>query len=359
MNPMKRLFVGASIFAIALEFGASAPAFADSIKMTDIKFNTDNINTWLYTDPSNPTMETVMGTPRKSLNDFNNKGNVSKAITALTDNDSTTNVELWNVGETVTDNVGFTGKLGRNTIRVESVTQADWANPNQKLAKGWLDGFLGAYDSFLTPVMRSAISGNYSQMLTALQTKGLYSSGDPNIGNVTYERSSGELQVDLVGHLDRAGLYIDVTPQIVDTRQWLDTKKKVPNPTWKKMIPNPNYLKAKNDARYATGNSTLDSVIAALAASVVKQGKMFQMSEIAKITFNHEVNYAYAFSATDSGAIAGDRNKTTDVTSHTGIYTWKKTVPSIKEVPEPSMVLGGLAAAGLAYRSRRKKAAAQ
>jgi hypothetical protein len=103
----------------------------------------------------------------------------------------------------------------------------------------------------------------------------------------------------------------------------------------------------------------LDSVIAAIAASVVKQGKMFQMSEVAKVTFNDDVNYAFSFAATDSGAIAGDRNKTTDVTSHTGIYTWKKSVPTvtIQEVPEPSMVLGGLAAVGLAYRSRRKKSA--
>jgi hypothetical protein len=352
MKSMKRLLIGTSL--VAISFGISTPAFAAKLKMTDVKFNTDNINTWLYTNPDSPTMETVLGTSRKSLDDFRNGGNVTKAITALTDNDSATNVELWTAGETITSNVGFSGKLGEHTIRVESVTNSDWSTGT--LAKSWLNGFLSAYDSFLMPEMKSAVSSNYNEMLTALQTKGLYSSGDPNVGDVTYDTDAKTLQVDLVGHLDRAGLYIDVRPEIVDNRRLVDGK---PNPNRGKMMPNPTYLQAKNDARYATGSSTLDSVIAAIAASVVKQGKMFQMSEVAKVTFNDDVNYAFSFAATDSGAIAGDRNKTTDVTSHTGIYTWKKSVPTvtIQEVPEPSMVLGGLAAVGLAYRSRRKKSA--
>jgi hypothetical protein len=397
---MKRLLIGASMAAIALELGVALPAAAGTLKPTNVQFNTTNINTWLYSNPNSPTMETVQGVSRRTLDDFNNYGNTAKAIQALTDNDASTNVELWTNGETITDNVGFTAQLGKNTIRVESVTQTDWATGT--LAKSWLDGFLVAFDSYLTADMKTSVSSNYDNMLTALKTKGLFSSGDPNIGDVRFDTDSNELTVDLVGHLDRASLYVDTRQTITDTRATikdtratvvdtrvtvLDTRKTIngkanptynkqisnptynqtianpnlnksmPNPTYNQQIANANYLKAKNDARYATGNMLLDSMVASLAASVVRDGKQFQMSEIAKITFNDKVDYAFSFAATDSGAIAGDRNKTSDFTSHTGVYTWKKTVTN--RIPEPSAILGCLTVVGLAYRSRRNRTAAE
>ncbi|MBW4419992.1 MAG: NF038130 family PEP-CTERM protein [Myxacorys californica WJT36-NPBG1] len=351
MKNLKRLFVGASV-AIVLEASATTLASAATLGPQEIVFDTANINTWLYKDPTNPTYEVVQGVSRKSLNDFNNQGNVAKAIQALTDENRETNVELWTSAETITANVGFSAKLGKNTVRVESVTLADWSNNNGQLAKSWLNGFLTAYDSVLLPEWKSLIPSKYDEMLTALTTKGLYSSGDPNIGSLSFDTDTNELKADLVGHLDRAGLYIDTRPTVTDTRRNINGK---PNPNYGKPMSNPTYLKPKYDARYATGSKVLDDVIAAIAAVSVQQGKYFQMSEIAKITFNDQLDYAFAFAATDSGAIAGDRNKTTDSTSHTGIYTWTKKFQSPPtSVPEPGTIFGTLAVAGLAYRIRRK-----
>ncbi len=70
------------------------------------------------------------------------------------------------------------------------------------------------------------------------------------------------------------------------------------------------------------------------------------------MTFNGKVDYAFGFSATDSGTIAGDRNKTNDKTSHTGIYSWSK---NYKTVPEPSALFGLVAVGGLVIASRRKR----
>jgi hypothetical protein len=356
VRDLKRLFIGASV-AIVLEAGATTLASAATLGPQDIVFDTANINTWLYKDPANPTYETVQGVSRKSLDDFKNSGNVTKAIQALTDDKRETNVELWTNGETITDNVGFSAKLGKNTVSVESVTLADWSSNGGQLAKNWLNGFLTAYEPVLLPEWKSLIPSKYDEMLAALTTKGLYSAGDPNIGSLSLDTDTNELKVDLVGHLDRAGLYIDTRPTVIDTRRTVGGK---PNPTYNKPIPNPTYLKPKYDARYATGSKALDDVIAMIAAETVKQGKYFQLSEIAKITFNDQLDYAFGFSATDSGAIAGDRNKTTDFTSHTGIYTWTKKVASPPtSVPEPGTVFGSLAVAGLAYRMRRKGSASK
>lgn len=352
MKFIQHLLIGTSI-AIALETAGGASAIAGTLTPTDIEFNTTNINTWLYTNPANPARETVNGVERRVLDDFRNSGSTAKAIQALTDKDSATNVEIWTNGEAITSNVGFSAKLGKDTIRVESVTLADWSSNNGQLAKSWLNGFLSAYDSFIMPELRSMIPSRYDEMLSVLQTRGLYSSGDPNIGSLTYDTDSDQLKVDLVGHLDRASLYVDTNPTVPDQRRLISGR---PNPNFRKPMPNPNYLKPKYDPRYATGSKVLDDAIAMVAAETVRRGQLFQMSEIAKITFKDQVDYAFAFAATDSGAIAGDRNKTTDFTSHTGIYTWTKQFQKTASVPEPSMILGTLAIAGLGYRMRRKTA---
>lgn len=355
MKQITYFLIGASV-AIALEAASAAGAIAATLMPTDIQFGTDNINTWLYTDPANPTRETVNGVQRRVLNDFSNYGNTSKAIQALTDNDSSTNVELWTKGEVIDQNVGFSAKLGTDTIRLESVTLSDWSSNQGQLAKSWLDGFLNAYDAYIMPELKSLIPTYRNDMLTALQAKGLYSSGDPNIGGLSLETTTQQLKVDLVGHRDRASLYVDTAATITDTRKKVNGKV---NPTYGQKIPNPNYLKPKNDPRYATGNAVLDSAIATIAAAMVQRGLSFQMSEIAKVTFRDQVDYAFAFSATDSDAIAGDRNKATDSTSHTGVYTWTKQypikqVPPKKQVPEPGMMLATLAIAGVGYRMRRR-----
>jgi PEP-CTERM motif len=321
---IKKLLIGASV-AAGMSAIASSPAFATSLRPTDIQFNTTNINSWLYKNPSNPTMDAtgIGGVSRKVLDDYSNYGNTAKAIQALTDTDSATNVELWTQGEAVTANVGFSAKLGSKNIKVESVTQADWASGD--LAQKWVNGFLGTYGGVLQSLGVIPTDQQKTAMVDTLKTKGMYSSGDPNIGDVTLDDQTGQLKVDLVGHLDRSSLYLNSN----GTR--------------------------KNDPRYDTGNPLLNDALFNVSRALRLQGKYFQVSEVAKVTFDGNVDYAFGFSALDSGAIAGDRNKTSDTTSHTGIYRWTKKFdqPPSESVPEPSTLLGLLAVGGLFATGRK------
>ena len=94
-----------------------------------------------------------------------------------------------------------------------------------------------------------------------------------------------------------------------------------------------------------------DAMLFSLGKTAFMTNTPLQISEIAKVTFNGKVDYAFGFKATDSGAIAGDRNKLNDITSHTGIYSWSQTY---KTVPEPSALFGLVAVGGLVIASRRK-----
>lgn len=382
---IKKLLIGATV-AASMSAHASTPAFATNLtKPTNIQFttngvkNTDankpNINTWTYGSAESDKTG-IGGVNRQVLNDYSNYGNMKKAEAALTDNDSTTNVELFNNGETVTDRVGFTANLGKNTIKVESVTKDDWADGT--LAKAWLTGFGNAYGGLMskTPTiggsnMLKDFNNNYDFIASYLKTNGFNSAGDANIGDISYNEKTGNLKVDLVGHLDMAGKYVDTrltipdpvknisqTKTITETKNGKTTTKKVteqvPNPNYGKPIPNPNYLigKSPDIARNSTGNSIFDTMLFNLAKTAIATNTMLQVSEIAKVTFNDQVEYAFTFAAKDSGAIAGDRNKINDTTSHTGIYSWNKTH---KKVPEPSAIFGLVAVGGLVVASRRKR----
>jgi hypothetical protein len=593
---IKKILVGSTIAASIAAF-ASTPAFATNLtKPTNIQFttngvnNTDgnkaNINTWTYGSAESDNTG-IAGVNRQVLNDYNNKGNINKAIAALTDNDSATNVELFTDGEVVKDHVGFTANFGRNTLKVESVTQADWADGT--LATTWLKGFGNAYGGLMSSIPTTAGSNllkdfntNFGSLVTALSATGFNTAGDPNVGGIALsqiDQHTGELKLDLVGHLDVAGKYVDTRATILDTRPTikdtqktivdtratildtvakikdtratildtrptikdtqktivdtratildtrptikdtqktivdtratiLDTRltikdtrgakivdtretildtapkivingklttnptynqqianptynqlitnptnnkdianptynqqianptynkdianptynkdianptynqqianltynqpianptynkdianptynkdianptynqqianptynkdianptynqqianptynKDIANPTFNKNIPNPTYLAKSSDfARNSTGNSIFDGILLNLVRTAVTTNTPFQISEIAKVTFNDKVDYAFGFSATDSGAIAGDRNKTNDKTSHTGIYSWSQTY---KTVPEPSALFGIVTVGGLVIASRRKR----
>jgi hypothetical protein len=356
LNIKRKLLIGTSL-AATISAIASSPAFASGLtRTTDIQFFTNdtqhqstdkpNIGTWTFdgNKPAEYDSSGIGGVNRQKLNDIT-KNNINKAISALTDNSSATNVELFTNGEIVVDHVGFTGKLGKNTIKVESVTKADWANG--KLANSWLTGFRNTYGSLMSSIpttpgsnMLKDFNNNYSAIIGHLNTNGFNTAGDPNIGDVTYDETTGKLQVDLVGHLDIAGKY-------VDTRQ----KVKQGN----NMVNNSNYLKTSPDfARNSTGNQIFDAMLFNLAKTAFLTNTKFQMSEIAKITFNGETDYAFNFVATDSGAIAGDRNLTTDTTSHTGIYSWNKTV-GVQDVPEPSALVGLMVLGGMVTIKRQQK----
>lgn len=361
---IKKLLIGASV-VFSMSAIATNAASAAVFRPTDIEFDTTNINTWLFTDPANPQLDStgIGGVNRRVLNDYNNYGNVNKAIAALTDNDSATNVEIWTKGEAPTANVGFSANLGKNTIKVESVTATDWATSN--LAEKWVDNFLGSFNGILQSLGLTPTAEQKSLMVNTLKAKGMYSAGDPNIGDITYDDQTGKLKVDLVGHLDRTMLYVDTNQYVLDMRSKVTINgKQVANPNLGKPMldkngkptPNPKYLNPLNDSRYDTGNPLLNQALYQVAKSSFINGQFFQMSEIAKVTFNGVVDYAFSFSAIDAMAIAGDRSKL-DTTSHTGIYSWTKTVEQPASVPEPSAMLALIGLGGLlvAKRNQLKK----
>ncbi|RUT08818.1 hypothetical protein DSM106972_008710 [Dulcicalothrix desertica PCC 7102] len=318
--------------ATSVSLIATVPAFATGlVRPSDIQFTTNgvantttnrpNINTWTYSSGT-PVYDStgIGGVRRRVLNDFNNYGNMQKAAAAISDNDSATNVELFTNGETITDNVGFTANLGKNRIKVESVTKADWKDG--KLAKSWLTGFGSAYGSLMQGITTQPGSNlfkdfqtNFDAIAGYLSTNGFNSAGDANIGDITYNTQTNQLNVDLVGHLDVVTRY-----------------------------------QPSNYARNSTGNPIFDQMLLALSAQSAKNKTPFQISEIAKITFNDQVDYAFSFRAIESGGIAGDRNTRTDTTSHTGVYRWTNNYAS---VPEPSSLLALLSVGGIAFARRK------
>ena len=330
---------------------ASSPAAATTLRPSNIQFGTYNglpqIETYLFGNPA--AVETVNGIQRQVLNDVT-RDNVGKAVQALTDNSSATNVELWYGSETP-QRVGFTANLGTNTLSVQSVTKADWADG--VLATAWLNGFRNNYSGLMASIattggsnMLNDFNTNFNTMVGHLRTNGFDVAGDPNIGDVTYNDQTGQLKVDLVGHLDVAGRYVDTRPQIRQGGRLVNN-------------PNLGIGFSPDYNRNRTGNAFLDGALFALSQKAFQTNQRFQFSEIAKVTFNDDVNYAFAFAATDSGAIAGNRNVLNDSTSHTGIYTWTKNYPTNPNppasVPEPSTILGLVAVGGLFAAGRKAK----
>jgi hypothetical protein len=366
MAAIKHQLIGTIIAA-----GASTivmPAFAATLQPTNIQFTTNgivnsainpNINTWTYADGVPAYDNTGIGNVnRRVLNDFNNYGNTAKAAAALSDNDRATNVELWtkninSTDRTIYDNVGFTAMLGNQQIKVESVTKTDWADG--VLAMAWLNGLRTNYSGLMQTIATTPNSNlltdfdnNFNLMATHLSTNGFNELGDANIGGVSFDDQTNQLKVDLVGHLDAANRFVDTRATVLQTT----TKNGIKTT---KTVANSNYLKKSPDfARNTTGNVLLDNALFALSLNAFTRGTPFQMGEVAKITYDGKVDYAFAFNAIDSGAIAGDRNKTTDTTSHTGLYTWTRTVP-VNKVPEPTTLLGLMAVSGLTLQQKRQK----
>ncbi|HEY9300805.1 MAG TPA: NF038130 family PEP-CTERM protein, partial [Phormidium sp.] len=231
---IKKLLIGASVVASVSAIATNA-ASAAVFRPSEIEFDTTNINTWLFTDPANLQMDStgIGGVNRRVLNDFNNYGNITKATAALTDKDSATNVEIWTKGEAPTANVGFSANLGQNKIKLESVTATDWATGS--LAEKWVDGYLGTYSGILQSLGLTPTADQKGSLVKTLKEKGMYSSGDPNVGDVTYNDQTRQLKVDLVGHLDRSMLYVDTNKYTLDLRTKITVNKQ--------SVANPNYGK--------------------------------------------------------------------------------------------------------------------
>lgn len=288
---LKQVLLGAtaclSVSAIA------SPSQAISMTPQNITFDSFNYKT--YTGGSNGTF---------SIN------NTSAAIAALQDNDPTSNVELWYSTESPTANVGFTSTLGSHNVTVQSVTAADWAI----FGNQWLNDFIASNTQFTN--MWSALAPTQQAVArSSLTTMGLPSSGDPNVGSLTLDSLTGELKLDLIGHLD-------LKPRILA-------------------------------GQYSTGNLIWNSILSGFAKQT--QGPI-QASEIAKVTVGNDTYYAYGFNATSTGASTNDGSE-----SYTGRYSWTKTLavaPPPVSTPEPSSVVGSLLIVGALVVSRKLKTTA-
>jgi hypothetical protein len=360
---IRQILIGTSLAATASMIG-TLPAFAAGLtRVTDIEFTKNgvvtteakelNIKSWNFDSSKPPAYDNtgIDGVNRQSLNNIV-KNDANKAIQALTDDSRATNVELFTDGEKITDNIGFQGKLGKNTIKVESVTKADWSDG--KLARAWLTGFGDTYSSLMKGITTTSESNmyedfkiNFETFVTYLSINGFNAAGDANIGDITYDDTTGKLNVDLVGHYDVTGRYLDTRKTIRQSGRTIN------NPLY-------GIGTSPDIARNSTGNQILDGVLFSLAKEAFKTGTTLQVSEIAKVTFNDKVDYAFSFAATDSGAIANDRSRINDNTSHTGVYTWTNsypipTPPFEKKVPEPSVLLALMAVGGAAFAQRKLK----
>ncbi|WP_138497721.1 NF038130 family PEP-CTERM protein [Nostoc sp. PA-18-2419] len=332
----QKLVIGTSM-AIGVSALATAPAHA-----TSFSFNNPNeIRT--YTGGSNGTFK---------AND------TVAASKALSDNNPSSNVELWYSTENPTSNVGFTATQENYSATVTSVTASDW----NSFGSQWLSDLLNYYTPFksvwngFSPTTQSLIASYFP----------LLGMGDPNIGSFQFGQNGG-VDLTLVGHLD-------VKTKLSDT---LSTKL---NEAWnggvKLLFPTNTSLatasqvQAKISSLQLTLNSpltppatksTLTVQISQLtsfkdllnfqAALKVYQGEI-GASEIAKVVTDNKTYYAYSFNPTASGITASD-----DGVSYSAYYTWHTpgyTAPP-KKVPESSVILGLLGVAGVFTTQRKLK----
>ncbi|WP_190240845.1 NF038130 family PEP-CTERM protein [Nostoc sp. 'Peltigera membranacea cyanobiont' 210A] len=169
------LVIGASM-AIGVSALATAPAHATSFDFN----NTGEINT--YTGGSNGTF--IKG---------NAQGGTKSAIKALTDNNPSSNVELWYSSETPGSNVGFTATKGNYKATVSSVTADDW----NSFGSQWLGNLLSSYTPFQS-VWNGFSADSKSLVTSYFPSLGM---GDPNIGGFQFGQNGG-VELKLVGHLD-------------------------------------------------------------------------------------------------------------------------------------------------------------
>lgn len=287
----KKVFIGASL-ATGLSAVAAVPAQALSIEF----HGEDHIKSYTHQD-----------------------GNlwVDADASYLTDNDLTTNVELWFDGENPLANVGFTATEGAHTVSVESVTAADWADYGEQ----WLGDLFAKYQP-LNTVWQQLNSTIQNLAIGAFTSMG---SGDPNIA---------EFSLDETGAVDikMAGWY-DLNSKLTSKLAEYENSSAI------------NLLKKFNPAAANAILAQIDNLENAL-----NQIGPLQISEIAKVTINGEVKYAYSFDAVNSGFVAKDDGK-----SYSGIYSWSQAgTPPVASVPEPSTMLGLMAMGGLAVASKRK-----
>lgn len=295
----QKLVIGTSM-AIGMSALATAPAHATSFTFDN---NTAEINT--YTGGSNGTF--IRGDAQ---------GGTDAAITALTDNDPTSNVELWYSTENPTSNVGFTATQGNYSATVSSVTAADWSS----FGSQWMGDLLNAYSDF-KPVWNSFSDSTKSLITSSFGSLGI---GNPNIGSFQFSQNGG-VELTLVGDLDvKTKLSTTISTQL-------------------------SLLGATGLA------SSLGTDLLKFQAALNLYKGQIGVSEIAKVVTGGKTSYAYSFNPTVSGITASD-----DKLSYSAYYTWNTpgyiaSTPPSSSVPEPSLMLGLLGVAGVFATQRKFK----
>ena len=291
---LKKLLIGTSV-AVGMSAVASLPA-----KAASFDFNNSETNYATYTHNSNNLWI---------------QGNEAAAISALTDGNLQTNVELNYTNETNSSSVGFTATAGNYTAKVSSVTTTEF----NAFQGEWLNGLLNTYQP-LKNVWNSSSVFLQNAALTAFKSSVGF--GDPNIAEFSLD-STGAMSMKTLG-------FLDLKPRV---NYLIDTAVNQLNPMAKAFLaPQVNSFKA-----------------------ALGQIDQLQISEITKVELNGVSEYVYSFNAENSGFVALD-----DVAgkSYSGVYSWSK-AGTPAAVPEPSTILGLMAVGGLfgaAKRNANKKA---
>lgn len=291
---LKKLLIGTSV-AVGMSAVASLPA-----KAASFDFENSETNYATYTHNSNNLWI---------------QGNEAAAISALTDGNLQTNVELNYTNETNSSSVGFTATAGNYTAKVSSVTTTEF----NAFQGEWLNGLLNAYQP-LKNVWNSSSAFVQNAALTAFKSSVGF--GDPNIAEFSLD-STGAMSMKTLG-------FLDLKPRV---NYIIDTAVNQLNPIAKALLaPQVNSFKA-----------------------ALGQIDQLQISEITKVELNGVSEYVYSFNAENSGFVALD-----DVAgkSYSGVYSWSK-AGTPAAVPEPSTILGLMAVGGLfgaAKRNANKKA---
>lgn len=211
----------------------------------------------------------------------------------------------------------LTGDIGDKSITLSSLTATDWFGETletgygvDNLANKWFEAALTSYgidDQLLgfANMLIPTIPNNKASLFSEFRDNGGFQRfSDPNIAYIDINDTTASLEVGLAGHFNAVDLIFDD----------LNDQQK-------------NLL------------------------SVFLQGKPIQAAELVKIDYNGETTYHYSFSAAKSGLLEQG-----DMMSHTGLYDPElPTNGEVEKVPEPSLVLGSLLAAGGMFGAKRKQ----
>jgi hypothetical protein len=170
---LKKLLIGTSV-AVGMSAVASLPAKAAS-------FDFDN-------------SETNYATYTHNSNNLWIQGNEVAAISALTDGNLQTNVELNYTNETNSSSVGFTATAGKHTAKVSSVTSTEF----NAFQGEWLNGLLNAYQPLKN--VWSASSAVFQDVALGV-FKSSVGFGDPNIAEFSLD-STGAMSMKTLGFFD-------------------------------------------------------------------------------------------------------------------------------------------------------------